>query len=133
MKRILCIDDEEHMRNAIFRVCRRRGYEVVLAADGAEGIVHAKSSRFDLIILDILMPGLNGYDVLARLDELGLGETPIILVTGKDGDREVLEGYRRGASYYLTKPFKQETLAAAVDYLVGEISAEDRRALELQL
>jgi DNA-binding response OmpR family regulator len=127
------VEDEEFMRSAVYRVLRRRGYDLVLAGDGEEGLAQADRARFDLIILDVLMPGLTGFDVMQRLREHGQADVPVVMLTGRDGDTEILEGYRKGAAYYLTKPFKPERLATVVEYLIGDLSEEERTALEQHL
>ena len=132
-KRIIVVDDEQNMRHAVFRVLRDRPYEVVLAQNGEVGVEMAQKIPPDLIILDLMMPGLDGYGVVQRLHESGLGAIPIVIITGKTTTREIMDGYRKGATYYITKPFKAEELTNVVDYLVGDLSEEEREVLEAQL
>lgn len=132
-KRIICIDDELYMRHAVFRVLHARPHEVVLAKDGEEALEMVRTLVPDLIVLDIMMPGMDGYAVVRTLHEEGHSRIPIVMLTAKDADKDIVEGYRTGATYYLTKPFNPDVLLNVVDYLVGDLAPEERAALELKL
>lgn len=103
-RRILIVDDEEHIRKVLSRALITQGYEVSIAADGEEALRLASSSPFDLALLDLKMPGMSGLEVLQHLKEM-LPDLIVIMLTGV-ADNESLEtqSRARGAAAYLTKP-----------------------------
>lgn len=117
MARIVVVDDDEALRNAVRRALRLEGYEVELAADGAEGLAHLAGLRADLVVLDVLMPGLDGIAVCRRLRESG-DRTPVLMLTARDTVSDRVVGLDAGADDYLTKPFALEELLARVRALL---------------
>ncbi|MEJ0092014.1 MAG: response regulator [Methylocella sp.] len=113
--RILAIDDVEENLEIVFMRLAALGYEIITAADGEEGLAKARAEKPDLILLDIMMPRLNGISVLKELkrDET-LGFIPVILLTAKADRADVVAGLDAGAEDYLTKPFDQSALVARV-------------------
>ena len=115
--KLLLIEDDAKIAGAIRRGLEAEGYTVAIAARGDEGLWLATESRFDLIVLDILLPGRNGYQVCAELRAAG-DWTPILMLTAKDGDLDEAEGLDTGADDYLTKPFSFPVLLARVKALL---------------
>ena len=129
-QRILVVDDRERIVKAIQRVLEKEGYEVVTALDGATGLEKAIQERPDLIILDIMMPGMDGYEVCRRLQRHPqTARIPVLILTGKGrldygGPRlrkrvqEQVEGYDAGATEFLTKPVSGSELIKRVKRLL---------------
>ena len=113
--RILAVDDVAENREIVVVRLKAHGYEIITAADGVEGLAKARAEKPDLILLDIMMPKLDGISVLKELkrDE-SLGFIPVILLTAKADRRDVVAGLDAGADDYLTKPFDQAALVARV-------------------
>ncbi len=115
--RILLVDDDEALRNAVRRALRLDGYEVALAQDGTEAFDHLAAVQADLVVLDVLMPVLDGITVCRRLREGG-DRTPILMLTARDAVSDRVAGLDAGADDYLTKPFALEELRARVRALL---------------
>ncbi len=115
--RVVVVDDDEALRNAVRRALRLEGYDVELAADGAEALAHLAGLRADLVVLDVLMPVLDGITVCRRLRESG-DRTPILMLTARDAVSDRVAGLDAGADDYLTKPFVLEELLARVRALL---------------
>lgn len=102
------MDDDPDTRDILAKILEGLGHEAVTADSGADALakIASSGSTFDLFILDIMMPGMNGYELLEKIRENpNYLNTPIMMVTAKDADTDVLEGYKHGADYYITKPF----------------------------
>ena len=115
--KILIIEDEELLAKSVAAMLRARGYEVELAFDGDTGLQYAKLGVYDLVILDVMMPGLNGYQVARQLrsDHCAV---PILMLTARSDVMDRIEGLNAGADYYLTKPFDSRELLACVGALL---------------
>ncbi len=117
MNKILIIEDEEKIARFVELELRHEGYDVGKATDGRTGLELAESGRYDLIILDIMLPGLSGIEVLRRLrrhpDE-AVANTPVILLTARDAVTDKVTGLDMGANDYMTKPFAIEELLARI-------------------
>ena len=115
--KILVIEDEALLAESVAAMLRSRGYEVELAFDGDTGLQFAKLGIYDLVILDVMMPGLNGYQVARQLrsDHCAV---PILMLTAKSDVMDRIEGLNAGADYYLTKPFDSRELLACVNALL---------------
>lgn len=111
--RVLVVDDELGVRRALQRGLGAEGMEVVVAADGPSALDIARTGAFDVILLDIMLPGLSGYRVLQQLRAEGVG-TPVLLVSAKDGEIDQADGLDLGADGYLVKPFSFVVLVAQV-------------------
>ena len=115
--RILVVDDEVVMTRALRRGLAAEGFAVDVAHDGRTGLDLARDGAYDAIVLDIMLPGLSGYDVLQtlRAEEVW---TPVLLLSAKDGDHDVADGLDVGADDYLTKPFAFVVLVARLRALL---------------
>ena len=111
-ERILLVEDEENMARMVELELIHEGYEVVKAFDGAAGLAQAESGGFDLILLDVMLPGLNGIEVLRRLRRHSA--VPVILLTARDAVMDKVSGLDTGADDYVTKPFVIEELLARI-------------------
>ncbi|HSH04499.1 MAG TPA: response regulator transcription factor [Anaerolineae bacterium] len=115
MSNILVIDDDELVSRTIQRALKMYSYQVMVANGGAEGLQLARRHRPDLFILDVMMPGMTGYQVCRQIrgDPL-LQDLPILFLTARSKDEDKIEGFRAGADDYLTKPFNMEELQLRV-------------------
>ena len=109
---ILTADDDPQILRLVARNLQLEGYDVVTAIDGQEALEHLEAQRFDLAILDVMMPKLDGFTVCARVREFS--SVPIIMVTARGQDQDKIHGLDLGADDYLTKPFSVEELLARV-------------------
>ena len=133
-KSVLVVDDNDQIRKGIAGLLHKQGYTVYSVADGNEALHEIRQKgRVDLMILDVLMPKLDGYQVLYQLRLHGYQDIPVILLTGKSDFHDIARGYNRGAKLYITKPYTAQVLMKAVEYFLGELSYEKREALELEL
>jgi DNA-binding response OmpR family regulator len=120
-KTIIVVDDNPDIVNIVKTILEGKGYNVMCAYSGAELFTKLKERKPDLIILDIMMPEMDGLEVLTRLK--GVPETaslPVILLTAKVQYEDVLGGYKLGADYYITKPFTSTQLTNGINLLLGE-------------
>lgn len=111
-KRILVIDDEPMIVESVSYNLKQEGFEVVAAADGEAGLKLAETGDFDLILLDLMLPGMNGMEVCRALRKQS--EVPIIMLTAKEGEIDRVLGLELGADDYVTKPFSMRELLARV-------------------
>lgn len=109
--KVLYVEDEKHMALAMAQVLRKSNYSVDLAYDGESGLDLALSGLYDIVILDIMLPKMNGIDVLRQIRKQGI-ETPVILLTAKGETEDKVVGLDSGADDYLAKPFETEELLA---------------------
>ncbi len=115
--KVLIVDDEQRLAAALARGLGAEGFTVTLAHDGITGEDLARAGDFDVIVLDIMMPGRNGYEVCANLRAAGI-TTPILMLTAKDGELDEAEALDTGADDYLTKPFHFVVLLARLRALL---------------
>ncbi len=111
--RVLVVDDEPRYLKLVRYNLEAVDYEVIIAASGEEALSMVAGTNLDLIILDIRLPGIDGYEVCTRIREFS--STPIIMLTAKGEEREKVQGLRLGADDYITKPFGAEELVARVE------------------
>lgn len=128
--RIVVVDDDEALRNAVRRALRLEGYDVELAADGAEALAHLTGVKADLVVLDVLMPGLDGITVCRRLRDSG-DDTPVLMLTARDAVSDRVVGLDAGADDYLTKPFALEELLARIRALLRRSYPETDSSLRV--
>lgn len=117
-KRILVGDDSEIITTLLTSALGSAGYEVTSATDGIETYEMGKGGEFDLVILDQLMPGLLGLEVIGRWQEEGM-KTPVIMLTGVEDDRTAVESLDRGAVDFVRKPFRMPELMARIRQHLG--------------
>ncbi|MFB6657407.1 response regulator transcription factor [[Kitasatospora] papulosa] len=115
--RLLIVEDEKRLATSLARGLTAEGFAVDVVHDGLEGLHLAGQGVYDLVVLDIMLPGMNGYRICAALRAAG-HETPILMLTAKDGEYDEAEGLDTGADDYLTKPFSYVVLVARVRALL---------------
>ena len=114
-KRILAVDDEKHIVRLVQINLQKEGYEVVTATNGREALEAVAASRPDLIVMDVMMPELDGFGALQQLkDNPQTADIPVIMLTAKAQDADVFKGWQSGADLYLTKPFNPSELLTFV-------------------
>lgn len=124
---ILMIDDDLDIREIVRVNLEGAGYRVLCASDGVEGLAAARDHQPDLIILDVLMPGLDGWQVLDQLvNDPRTADRPIIMLTCRGEDQDILRGLDSGASEYITKPFYPEHLVTSVKLLLNAVDPNRR-------
>jgi len=110
-KRVLVVDDEAHIRRLVQVNLEKAGYEVDQAVDGVEGLEKVRTNPPDLIVLDIMMPNLDGMETMKLIQaDQELQKIPVIFLTAKAQDRDVFIGWKSGCACYLTKPFNPREL-----------------------
>ncbi len=123
--RVLVVDDEVRLAAALQRGLEAEGFTVDVSHDGLDGLWHATEQQYDAIVLDIMLPGMNGYKVCAELRQRGIA-TPILMLTAKDGEFDEAEALDTGADDFLSKPFSYVVLVARLRALVrrtrGQVS-----------
>jgi DNA-binding response OmpR family regulator len=118
---ILVVEDERRMAELLERTLHEDGHQVVVAHDGREGLEIARSSPFDVILLDVMLPVLDGLAVARRLRE-GRNQTPVLMLTARDAPADIVNGLDSGADDYLVKPF-------SIDVLLARLRAVSRRGV----
>ncbi len=126
--RLLVIEDEVRLAHTLRDLLYREGYAVDLCYDGISGLDSAESGIYDLIVLDAMLPGLDGFALLRKLRQRG-GSVPVLMLTARSGVEDRVQGLDCGADYYLTKPYENAELLACIRSLLrrgsGEIKADD--------
>ena len=117
MAKILVVEDEAGIREVLSDALHIAGLETTIASDGFDAIKRLRDETFDLIIADINMPRMDGYEMLERMRELG-NETPALLLTARHDNEDVNRGFRLGADDYVTKPFRLEELILRVQAIL---------------
>ncbi|MGX1133166.1 DNA-binding response OmpR family regulator [Streptomyces glaucescens] len=115
--RLLIVEDEKRLALSLAKGLTAEGYAVDVVHDGREGLHRASEWPYDLVVLDIMLPGMNGYRVCAALRAAG-NDVPILMLTAKDGEYDEAEGLDTGADDYLTKPFSYVVLVARIKALL---------------
>ena len=119
MARILIVDDSPSQLLGMKRIVEKLGHEAVTAEDGAAGVEAAKASLPDLILLDVVMPNLNGFQATRAISkEATTSQIPVVLVTTKDQETDKVWGMRQGAKAYITKPFTESQLVEIINSLL---------------
>ena len=117
---ILVVDDNADNVNIAREILLSRGFEVRVAYDGQSALASVEQQRPDLVLLDVMMPQMSGMEVLDRLRaNPATAGVPVILVTAKDQDEDLLAGYKYGADYYITKPFSAKQLLYGIGLVLG--------------
>lgn len=130
MARILVVDDEPAILQMLKMNLEMEGHEAILAGDGETAIKRIEVEQPDIVLLDIMMPALDGWQVLQRLREMSLAKPPkVLVVTAKAGERDISKAFDLGAVDYVAKPFDIEDLLERVKAVLArtEIETEERR------
>jgi twitching motility two-component system response regulator PilH len=119
MARILIVDDSPSQLMGMKRIVEKLGHEAVTAEDGAAGVEAAKAHMPDLILMDVVMPNLNGFQATRAISkEATTAQIPVVLVTTKDQETDKVWGMRQGAKAYITKPFTENQLVEEINSLL---------------
>ena len=121
--KILVIEDELLLSESVKSILTEHGFEADTVLDGAEGLIYAKSGAYDLLILDVMLPGMNGIALARQLRKERCG-MPILMLTARSELLDRVDGLNAGADYYLTKPFDERELMACVNALLRRQGAE---------
>ncbi len=117
----MVVDDNPDIITIVKTILEGKGYNVASAYSGKELLAHLENQKPDLIVLDIMMPEMDGLEVLTKLKETSeTASIPVILLTAKVQYEDVLGGYKLGADYYITKPFTSTQLINGINLLLGE-------------
>jgi two-component system OmpR family response regulator len=127
--RLLVVEDEPDLLSSLARALREEGYAVDTAADGEEGIYKAQSSDYDAVILDVMLPKLDGWEILRKLRETK--KTPVLMLTARDQARDRVRGLDTGADDYVVKPFDLSELLARLRALIRRSAGQTRNILEI--
>lgn len=120
MARILIVDDSPSQLMGMKRIVEKLGHEALTAEDGAAGVEAAKAQKPDLILMDVVMPNLNGFQATRAISkEATTAHIPIVLVTTKDQETDKVWGMRQGAKAYITKPFNENQLIDVINSLLA--------------
>jgi DNA-binding response OmpR family regulator len=126
VKHILTVDDETNIRRLLQVNLQRAGYRVTMASDGVEALESIALERPDLVVLDVMMPRMDGFEVLRRLRiDAATADLPVIMLTAKAQDADVFRGWQSGADCYLTKPFNPTELLVFVKRVLEPPIEED--------
>jgi two-component system alkaline phosphatase synthesis response regulator PhoP len=130
--RLLIVEDESAIRNGLVDVFVFHGYEVDSVDDGREGLRLAQTGRFDLVLLDVMLPGIDGFEICDRIRQDDR-EQPIIMLTAKTADEDIIQGLRLGADDYVAKPFSIAQLVLRVEAVLrrSRVAAEQAAAIYL--
>ena len=126
--RILIIEDEEDLLSSLARALREKGYAVDTAVDGEEGLYKGENWDYDVILLDVMLPGMDGWTILERLR--ASKKTPVLMLTARDEYRDRVRGLDTGADDYVVKPFDLDELFARVRALIRRTAGQTSNLLE---
>jgi len=115
--KILVIDDDASVRRMVKDVLDLEGFDVAVAGDGSAGLRQIDTDRPDCVVLDMMMPGLDGLAVLTRIRASGGQHLPVVMLTAAAGDQQTWQAWTEGVDYFLAKPFEPEELLRFLDYL----------------
>jgi len=127
--RILIIEDEPDLLRALAQALREEGYAIDTATDGEDGLFKAESWEYDAVVLDIMLPKLDGWEVLRRIRKTK--KTPVLMLTARDQSRDRVRGLDTGADDYVVKPFDLAELLARLRALIRRTSNQTRAAIEI--
>ncbi|HVU25211.1 MAG TPA: response regulator transcription factor [Opitutus sp.] len=127
--RILLVEDEADLLTALARALRKEGYSVDAAADGEEGLYKARNTDYDAIVLDVMLPRLDGWEVLAAVRKAK--RTPVLMLTARDATTDRVRGLDTGADDYLVKPFDLPELLARLRALIRRCAGQARVRVEI--
>jgi two-component system OmpR family response regulator len=127
--RLLIVEDEPDLLNGLAKTLRRAGYAVDLAADGEEGLAKAVDTAYDAIVLDVMLPRIDGWELLARLRQKK--STPVLMLTARDRTADRVRGLDLGADDYLVKPFEATELQARLRALIRRAVGRGKPQIEI--
>src|SRR5664279_1420913 len=127
--RVLAVEDEPDLLSSLMKALREDGYAVDGAPDGDEGLFKAESYDYDAIVLDIMLPGIDGWELLRRLRKTK--KTPVLMLTARDAVRDRVRGLDTGADDYLIKPFELDELLARLRALIRRSASQAQSRLEI--
>jgi two-component system alkaline phosphatase synthesis response regulator PhoP len=120
-KKIMVVDDEPYIARVIKFKLEQEGYSVISANDGQSGLQKIKEEKPDMVLLDVMMPGLSGYEVCQKIkQDAELAGIPVVILTAKGQERDREQGLTMGASDYITKPFSPNRLLELVKNMIGD-------------
>jgi DNA-binding response OmpR family regulator len=125
-KKILVADDDPAIQKVLFQTFQLEGYEVATASDGEEALAELEGELPDLVVLDVMMPKLDGFDVLKRIREDPRTKAlPVILLSARSSQEDIWQGWQSGVDYYMTKPFDVEDLLKFLEHVLSPKPPED--------
>jgi two-component system, OmpR family, response regulator len=127
--RVLAVEDEPDLLGSLLKALREDGYAVDGAPDGEDGLYKAESYDYDAVVLDIMLPGIDGWEVLRRLRKTK--KTPVLMLTARDAVRDRVRGLDSGADDYLVKPFELSELLARLRALIRRSASQPQPQLEI--
>lgn len=127
--KVLVIEDEPTLARLLSYNLTQEGYDTTVIDHGGEGLQTALQHNFDLVILDIMLPGMNGFEILNRLRQNGV-KTPVIILTARNAEEEVVQGLKHGADDYITKPFGVAELLARASAVLRRTKLDDSNPIE---
>lgn len=120
-KKVLIVDDSPTERHVLEQIMQEAGYEIITAASGEEGVLKAKQEHPDLVLMDVVMPGMNGYQATREISKnKETAGIPVIICTSRGADTDKVWGLRQGAQEYLVKPITKQMLLQKVQKVMGE-------------
>jgi DNA-binding response OmpR family regulator len=123
MARILVVDDEQDICDLEELMLTRAGYAVDIVLDGPAALERLGRESYDLVILDVMMPQMDGYEVCRRIKaDPSIAELPVLFLTARDEPRALLKGFESGGAMYISKPFSEDKLLAMVAALLGPLA-----------
>ena len=128
--KILIIEDEYNLADAISSMLKSKKYSVEIRTNGSDGLDEALTDVYDLIILDVMLPEMNGFEVLKELKEEGI-KSRVLMLTAKNTIDDKMQGFNNGADDYLTKPFHMEELLARVNVQLRKNNTVDNEVMKL--
>lgn len=130
--RLLIVEDEPAIRTGLVDVFIFHGFDVVFATDGPSGLAQAKSGKFDLILLDVMLPGMNGFDICSAIRQRDR-QQPIIMLTARNTDEDIVQGLALGADDYVSKPFSVAQLVLRVQAVLRRSGFDAQETASLSL
>lgn len=118
-KKVLIVEDDQHIRKLLNILIRKEDIDIDEAVEGNEALDKLRGYSYDLVILDIMMPNVDGFAILKELRETpATAQLPVIVVTAKTEDKDLMKGYSMGANYYITKPFEPQDLIHSIELIL---------------
>ena len=127
--RILVVEDEPDLLRSIAQALREEGYAVDTAANGEDGLFNAENSEYDAVVLDVMMPKMDGWEMLARLRKTK--KTPVLMLTARDQSRDRVRGLDTGADDYVVKPFDLEEVYARLRAIIRRSTSKTTNTIEI--